>query len=867
MELAIEAKQVSLAVIGPSAERRSSVLSALAASGRTNVREFDSYPPALDHLNGLLNSFDAVLLDADSDPGTALSLLERASAAGAAAVMAYSEKADQNTAVLFMRGGAREFLLLPIEQEILNKALDQIKPHSEKSFPIPSAQGNLLVCVGSKGGSGVTTVACHLAIALADKPGRGTLLIDLALPIGDAAMFLGLAADHSTADALRNIDVLDAGFLRDLVGQHKSGAFVLAAPSEISDAEFSRDAIETLIALARREFDYVVVDVGSRIDVAGKALFQEASATYLVTQTGASELRNANRLIAQFLSEGSSNLEVIVNRIDFRSQAEGTEDAVAKALGRPARWKIHNDQNATQGPQFGKAGISETEISRITQEIAGSISGRSLSQNKKKGFDLIRGSGRGAGMIDANDDPPLMTIVAPPESHTTPAVSWPVPMPIDYGDKLTGAHLNATASVAGNFVYTPGLGYVLPVGTHSLWVTFTPANSDGSEIVQSAVTIAVNKATPTLLWPTPAEIAYGAPLNEAQLNASASIPGEFEYSPARGEVLLPGRHTLSVRLMPRDNANYLPAEAKVELSVAKARPALHWPAPNFITYGMLLSSKQLCASAQIPGTFEFLPGLGSLLAAGEHQLMVLFTPANDSEFAVTQTFVSLTVSKAKPTVSWPAPGPIFHGVPLSSAHLNASSNVPGHFSYSASLGEVLPPGVHTLSATFNPTDELNFTAVEAEVQLTVAEVPPTLITWLAPSPIPYGEPLSAMQLNAEASVPGTFTYTPAAGHILAPGTYKLSASFVPSDTENCATAHAEVVLEVEKLTDKTLLPNTANRSFSKTQSTVREIPAEFVPAEVHAGQAEPERIPRETRTYKGAVYEKGDDGQWHLQSR
>ena len=149
-------------------------------------------------------------------------------------------------------------------------------------------------------------------------------------------------------------------------------------------------------------------------------------------------------------------------------------------------------------------------------------------------------------------------------------MQWPTPDPITYGDKLTAAQLNATTSIPGAFVYTPGPDHVLPVGTHTLWVTFTPADpeSDGSRL--AATTIIVAKATPALSWPTPAEMACGAALDDAQLNASASIPGSFEYSPAAGEVLSPGTHTLSVTFTPQDSEDYATAHATVSLTVTRA---------------------------------------------------------------------------------------------------------------------------------------------------------------------------------------------------------------------------------------------------------------------------------------------------------
>ena len=73
-----------------------------------------------------------------------------------------------------------------------------------------------------------------------------------------------------------------------------------------------------------------------------------------------------------------------------------------------------------------------------------------------------------------------------PMSAQTPTITWPTPDPITYGDKLTFAQLNATASAEGTLVYTPGPGYVLPVGTHTLWVTFTPEDSAAYAPLQAA---------------------------------------------------------------------------------------------------------------------------------------------------------------------------------------------------------------------------------------------------------------------------------------------------------------------------------------------------------------------------------------------
>jgi Flp pilus assembly CpaE family ATPase len=859
-------KPLSVALIGPNEERRSAVAAALGGTRRAIVREFDSYPPEPEHLQRLLASFDVLVLDIDSDPDAALEMVKTASARNAA-IMVYSLNADPRLAVRFMRAGAREYLLLPLEQGAAAEALVRTaNTLHEKALPPERTEGKLLVFTGSKGGSGVTTVACNVAIALAQRADQRTLLIDLALPIGDAALCLGIASGHSTGDALRNIERLDATFLKTLLVQHRSGVFVLAAPTNVPEVEVSKDSIDKLIAIARREFDHVVVDVGSRIDVAAKALFEHASINYLVIQTGISELRNSNRLISQFFTDGSRNLEIVINRFDSHFHETVNEDVIAKALGKPVRWKLPNDQDAARALQSGETGLTETHISRISLEMASAITGRSMAPEKKGDFEL-ESSGRSFARVDsAHDEQAAPAKSASVEAGSTPVITWPAPDSIAYGDKLTVAQLNAAASVEGTLIYTPGPGYVLPVGTHTLWVTFTPADSGRYAPLQAATSIVVGKATPALSWPNPATIIYGTALDGAHLNASAPVPGSFDYSPAPGEVLPPGKHTASVTFTPADSANYVTAQASVPLTVAKAASAIQWPKPDPITYGTQLSDTQLCAVASVPGTFEYSPGLGAVLAAGVHRLSAAFSPADTLAYSSSQSSVSLTVAKATPAVAWPTPEPIAHGAALSATELNATATVPGSFAYRPAAGELLAPGEHELSVTFTPADTLNYTTVRAVVPVTITEKLPTFITWPAPSAISYGTALSITELNATASVPGTFVYTPSAGHVLAPGKYTVSASFTPSETEKYATAQAAVVLEVKGLPDMASSPTKAPETqpawtFIATNSAPGDLAADEVTGELTAAMA----IARETRTYKGAVYEKGEDGQWHLQ--
>jgi len=362
-------------------------------------------------------------------------------------------------------------------------------------------------------------------------------------------------------------------------------------------------------------------------------------------------------------------------------------------------------------------------------------------------------------------------------------VTWSNPADIVYGVALGGSQLNATATVAGTFSYSPASGTVLGAGSQMLAVTFTPddaANYNGSS---ANVTLNVTKASTTVSWSNPADIVYGTALGASQLNATGSVAGTFSYSPAAGTVLGVGSHTLSVTFTPDDAANYNGASANVSLTVTKAASTINWVNPADIVYGTALGASQLNATANVTGTFSYSPATGAVLNAGSHTLSVTFTPADAANYNGGSANVSLTVNKAAPTISWSNPANIVYGMAIGASQLNATANVAGTFSYSPAAGAVLNAGAQTLSVAFTPDDAANYNSGSSTVSLTVNKAAST-ISWSNPADIAYGTALGASQLNATANVAGTFSYSPAAGAALNAGLQTLSVTFTPADAVN-----------------------------------------------------------------------------------
>ncbi|MBX2895920.1 MAG: gliding motility-associated C-terminal domain-containing protein [Cyclobacteriaceae bacterium] len=374
-------------------------------------------------------------------------------------------------------------------------------------------------------------------------------------------------------------------------------------------------------------------------------------------------------------------------------------------------------------------------------------------------------------------------------TKATPTVTWNNPTAITYGTPLGATQLNASASVAGSFVYSPSAGTILNAGLRTLTVDFTPTDAVNYEVVGTTVQLTVNKANPVITWPTPTSIVYGTALSSTQLSATANVAGTFVYSPAAGAVPQAGVRTLSVNFTPTDGANYnAVTDFTTTLTVNKATPIVTWNNPAPITYGTPLSATQLNASASVAGSFVYAPGNGTILNAGVNQtLSVNFTPTDAANYnAVNGTTVLITVNKATPVVTWGTPAAITYGTPLSATQLNATASVAGSFVYTPAAGTILNAGANqVLTVNFTPTDANNFNAVNGTtVLLTVGKATPA-VTWNNPAPITYGTALSATQLNATSGVAGTFVYTPNLGTLLNAGTNQvLSVTFTPTDGAN-----------------------------------------------------------------------------------
>jgi Flp pilus assembly CpaE family ATPase len=187
---------------------------------------------------------DVVLIDIPTDGATnalrAIELLHQE--LPATAVFAIGTLHQPQVIVNAMRAGAREFLERPTTTTELLEAFVRLTT-AQRKLGSEGSRGKLFTVVNAKGGSGATTVAVNLAVAL-QAAHQNVALIDLA-PLGHAALHLNMKPLFTVGDAIRNLHRLDSSLLESFMTRHTDGLQVLAGANmpalvEPSTAEFAR---------------------------------------------------------------------------------------------------------------------------------------------------------------------------------------------------------------------------------------------------------------------------------------------------------------------------------------------------------------------------------------------------------------------------------------------------------------------------------------------------------------------------------------------------------------------------------------------------------------------------------------------------
>ena len=287
---------------------------------------------------------DVAIIDIDSDDEKAMQLVESiARNYPACGIIVVSSRTDGQMILRAMRSGAREFLNSPVQIDELVGALDRVSATSDGKQR--SNAGSIISVAGSSGGVGNTSIAVNLAVALASKPDRSVVLIDLDLALGDADVFLDMIPDYTLLDVAQNVSRLDLALLRKSLTKHESGVYLLPRPVQIEDvSSITNEDFKRVLGLLKASFTHLVIDLSksySRLDIAA---LEASEHILLLTQLDLPCLRNVVRLLSSLESyEGvNEKINVVVNRAGLdKSQISSAK--AEETIDGEIFWRIPNN--------------------------------------------------------------------------------------------------------------------------------------------------------------------------------------------------------------------------------------------------------------------------------------------------------------------------------------------------------------------------------------------------------------------------------------------------------------------------------------------------------------------------------------------
>lgn len=254
------------------------------------------------------------------------------------ALFAIGSMTQPHVIVNAMRSGAREYIERPTTTTDLLEAFVRLTAAQRRTHR-EGARGKVFTVVNAKGGSGATTIAVNLALAL-QSVHSNVALVDIA-PLGHAALHMNLKPLFNVGDAIRNLHRLDSSLLESFMTRHGGGLQLLAganAPQAVepSTAEFAR-----LFDMLVSHFRYVVVDASSRMDATTRLVSNLSETVLLVAHADVASLWSAAR-VQQYLGEtgGRERVRLVLNR--FRKIPGFSEADAEAAAGVKLLWRVPN---------------------------------------------------------------------------------------------------------------------------------------------------------------------------------------------------------------------------------------------------------------------------------------------------------------------------------------------------------------------------------------------------------------------------------------------------------------------------------------------------------------------------------------------
>ena len=224
--------------------------------------------------------------------------------------------------------------------------------------------------LGTKGGTGTTTLAVNGAADIRRLTGRSTVVVDLKSGTGDVALFLGLRPRHSVLTALDRLAWLDPSILKRFVIEHSCGLHVLAASEDFSRPG-ARDAehMEHLLRALNAAYDYVIVDAGCTLVPPATAAIQLSDAILLVANPDVPCLRNLQRIIDAVKTVGVApeRMKIVLNRASEFGVLSPAQ--IERVLGFSIAHSVNSDYRSVASAVNSGVPVSALRVTELNKQL------------------------------------------------------------------------------------------------------------------------------------------------------------------------------------------------------------------------------------------------------------------------------------------------------------------------------------------------------------------------------------------------------------------------------------------------------------------------------------------------------------------
>lgn len=241
----------------------------------------------------------------------------------------------------------------------------------------------IVTFLGTKGGTGTTTLAVNCAADLRRVSNRPTLIADVKTGPGDVAVFLGLRPRYCIVDLIDQLGWMDRALAARFTCEHKSGVHVLAA-SDGFGRPSSRDAeaVEQTLRTFATFYDYVVADAGSTLTSNTAAALTSSDVVMLVANPDVPCLRNLQRYgdALRLAGVAPERVRIVLNRTSDSGVLPAGQ--IEKVLSRRIDYQVTSDYRTVAtaiNTGVPLSALRESELHAQITAIARSLCGPKLA--------------------------------------------------------------------------------------------------------------------------------------------------------------------------------------------------------------------------------------------------------------------------------------------------------------------------------------------------------------------------------------------------------------------------------------------------------------------------------------------------------